>query len=293
MNDGKTTVTHNRLKGGKYTSTAGLILTGRTSAVTLGTSTPGTYTVTYTVAAANGCAQFQTTAPITVTAAPTATIAYAGSPFCISGTVSVTQTGTAGGTYTSTAGLSINASTGQINLATSTAGAYTITYTVAAANGCAQFQATTNIVISPNGSWLGTVSTNWNTAANWCGGVPTSTTDVIIPSTAPNMPNLSAANGTARNISIANGATVTIGAGGILDLYGNISGAGAFNATAGSIAFRSATAQTVPGFTATNVTMQAGGGAPHAGNTTITRHSTLAHRHPTPRASQDGFAPPG
>ncbi len=47
------------------------------------------------------------------TALPTATIAYAGSPYCASGIATVTQTGIAGGTYTSTAGLTINAATGR------------------------------------------------------------------------------------------------------------------------------------------------------------------------------------
>ena len=38
---------------------------------------------------------------------PTATIAYSGSPYCATGTATVTQTGTAGGTYTAPAGVSI------------------------------------------------------------------------------------------------------------------------------------------------------------------------------------------
>ena len=48
-----------------------------------------------------------TSAPvkITVVAYPTATIAYAGSPYCATGTATVTQTGQAGGTYTAPAGV--------------------------------------------------------------------------------------------------------------------------------------------------------------------------------------------
>ncbi|MBK7308306.1 MAG: hypothetical protein IPI88_15650 [Chitinophagaceae bacterium] len=42
------------------------------------------------------------------------------------------ETGTAGGTYSSTAGLTINAATGDVTLATSTPGTYTVTYTIAA-----------------------------------------------------------------------------------------------------------------------------------------------------------------
>ena len=42
------------------------------------------------------------------------------------------------GTFSSTAGLVfVSTATGQVNLATSTAGTYTVTNTIAAANGCA------------------------------------------------------------------------------------------------------------------------------------------------------------
>ena len=281
-NTGTANVTHTGTTGGTYSSTAGLSINATTGAVNLATSTPGAYTVTYTIAAANGCSQVQATASITITAAPTATISYAGSPFCVTaGTINVTRTGTPDGTYTSTTGLSINAATGAINTVTSTPGTYTITYTVAAGGGCAQFQTTTSVTIVSSGTWLGVVSTDWNTAGNWCGGIPTSTTDVIIPSTAPNMPNLSGANGSVRNMAINNGATVTIGTGGILDLYGNISGAGTFNATSGNISFRGANPQTIPGFTAVNVTMNGAGGVMPGGNSIITGTLLLTNGHIT------------
>ena len=80
------------------------------------TSTAGTYTVTYTMAAAGGCAAQTATTSVTITALPAATISYAGTPFCSSlvGAQSVTQTGTAGGAYSSTVGLTINTATGAI-----------------------------------------------------------------------------------------------------------------------------------------------------------------------------------
>ena len=53
----------------------------------------------------------------------------AGSPYCgVSGIVNVTQTGQGGGTYTSTAGLSLNSSTGAIDLGASIGGTYIVTY---------------------------------------------------------------------------------------------------------------------------------------------------------------------
>ncbi|MBL7963109.1 MAG: T9SS type A sorting domain-containing protein [Flavobacteriales bacterium] len=150
-NAGTASVTQTGTAGGTYNaSPAGLSLNSSTGAVTLGTSTPGTYTVTYTIAAAGGCAQVQATATITVTGAPAATITYAGSPYCSNaGTASVTQTGTAGGAYSAVpAGLSLNSSAGAVTLGTSTPGTYTVTYTITASGGCAQVQATATITVT-------------------------------------------------------------------------------------------------------------------------------------------------
>ena len=59
---------------------------------------PDTYTVTYTIAAAGGCAAQTATSSVTITAFPAATISYAGTPFChsLAAPQPVTQTGTAG-----------------------------------------------------------------------------------------------------------------------------------------------------------------------------------------------------
>jgi len=148
-NAGTAAVTRTGTAGGTYSSTAGLTINSTTGAVTLGTSTPGTYTVTYTIAAGGGCAIFTTTTTITINALPAATISYAGSPYCSNaGTASVTRTGTAGGVYSAGAGLSINATTGAVTLGTSTPGTYTVTYTIAAAGGCPVVTATTSITIT-------------------------------------------------------------------------------------------------------------------------------------------------
>ena len=218
---------------GTFSSTAGLVFVSTaTGQINLAASTPGTYTVTNTIAAAGGCAIVTATSSITITTLPAATISYAGTPFCSSlrcsgchsdgncwrnlffycrindqcsnrshytqhkycrnlycylyygsswwlccadcnnfcnhnyfpaATISyagtpfcsslaapqaVTQTGTAGGTYSSTAGLTINAATGAITPSTSTAGTYTVTYTMAAAGGCAAQTATTSVTIT-------------------------------------------------------------------------------------------------------------------------------------------------
>ena len=138
--------------GGTYTAApAGLTIDAVTGAITPGTSTAGAYTVTYTIAAAGGCAVVTATAAVTITALPVATISYAGSPFCrtLGAGQAVTRTGTAGGSYSALpAGLTLDAVTGAINPSTSTAGIYTVTYTIAAAGGCAIVTTTTPVTIT-------------------------------------------------------------------------------------------------------------------------------------------------
>ena len=125
---GTATVTQTGTAGGTYIRTAGLTINAATGDIDLVASTPGTYTISYTFT--SGTCSNTTTTSITINALPTATIDYAGSPYCATGIATVTQTGQAGGTYSSTAGLTINAATGDIDLVASTPGTYTVTYTL-------------------------------------------------------------------------------------------------------------------------------------------------------------------
>ena len=144
---GTATVTQTGTAGGTYSaSPAGLSINAGTGTINLAASTAGTYTVSYDLSVGN-CDNTVTTT-VTVNALPTATISYAGSPFCKSlvGAQSVTRTGTAGGTYSSTAGLTINAATGAITPSTSTAGTYTVTYSFTS-GGCSN-TTTTSVTIT-------------------------------------------------------------------------------------------------------------------------------------------------
>ena len=190
---------------GTFSSTAGLVFVSTaTGQINLSASTPGTYTVTNTIAAAGGCAAVTATSSVTITTLPAATISYAGTPFCntLVGAQAVTQTGTAGGTYSSTAGLTINAATGAITPSSSTAGTYTVTYTMAAGGGCAAQTATTSVTITalPVATFSYAASPYCQNAANPSptfsgGGVAgtfSSTAGLVFVSTATGQINLSA-----------------------------------------------------------------------------------------------------
>ncbi|HVT84949.1 MAG TPA: T9SS type A sorting domain-containing protein, partial [Chitinophagaceae bacterium] len=113
--------------------------------VTAISSTGGGVTITYRVT--NACGTVSASKFVTINSNPFALIFYLGGPYCTSGgTVSVFQLGQSGGTYSSTAGLSINSSTGAINLGASTPGTYTVTYTFS--NGNCTNTTTANVTIN-------------------------------------------------------------------------------------------------------------------------------------------------
>jgi len=122
-----------------FTDAAGTTPLANPSAI----GTSGTYYIQGT--SAGGCVTSIKPVTVVVNPVPTASISYTGSPYCGTGTTSVTQTGQAGGTYSSTAGLSINPATGAIDLGSSTPGTYTVTYTFS--NGSCSSSTTTSITI--------------------------------------------------------------------------------------------------------------------------------------------------
>ncbi|RYU72061.1 Ig-like domain-containing protein, partial [Hymenobacter persicinus] len=136
--------------GGTFSSASGLSLNATTGAINLAASTPGTYTVTYSV---SGSCPSSSTALVTITTAPSASFAYAQSGYCAGSSATVTPTfgaNSSGGTFSvsPTTGLSIDANTGVITLASSVAGTYTVTNTIAASGGCASATATTTVTIN-------------------------------------------------------------------------------------------------------------------------------------------------
>jgi len=116
---------------------------GTGASITVSPSTTTIFTATGTDS--NSCTSSGGTT-ITVNAQDSAAFSYAASSFCANGTdPSPTITGTAGGAFTSTAGITLNSSTGEIDLDASTVGTYSITYTT---TGVCPANQSTNITIN-------------------------------------------------------------------------------------------------------------------------------------------------
>ena len=121
--------------GGVYTSTAGVAINATTGVINLSASTAGVYQINYTVAA-TGCfstAVGQANIAILANNPIVTGFSYA-TPVCANNTnpLPITNAGfTSGGIFSSTPGLSVNATNGLINLNTSSAGSYMVMYSIA------------------------------------------------------------------------------------------------------------------------------------------------------------------
>ena len=135
---------------GTFSATpSGLIFTNTTNGtINLAGSSLGTYTIKYVTI---GTCIDSTTTSLTITNSPDATFSFSG-PYCQKQVNPLPNfvAGASAGLFSSVpAGLVFaSTSTGEINLATSAAGAYTITNNIAAAGGCAAATATNTVTIN-------------------------------------------------------------------------------------------------------------------------------------------------
>jgi len=131
----------------------GLVINCSRGEMYLFASALNTYTVTNTIAATGGCPESIYTANITITAMPVATFTYSNSIYCqnSSNQLPTFVGGGVAGTFSSTpSGLVINSVTGEIDVAASASGSYTVTNTIPPANGCNEVIANVTVIINPN-----------------------------------------------------------------------------------------------------------------------------------------------
>lgn len=167
---------------------------------------------------------------------------------------------------------------GGVNIAGATNRTYTITgvavadagsYDVVVSGLCGNVTSSAaTLTVSATNTWLGTVNTDWNVDANWCGGVPTSISDVTIGAGTPFQPTISSL-GTVRNITINTGATVTVNASSFLNIYGNYTSNGTLAASAGVVAFRGTAGQQLIGTISAGTFLVNGAGIVLNGNMTV------------------------
>jgi len=84
------------------------------------------------------------------------------------------------------------------------------------------------------GTWLG-VNNNWFDTQNWCGGIPTASTDVNLPTGLSFYPIVTTGTALVKNLVVNTGATLVISGDGILQVNGTVSTSNRINASDGTI----------------------------------------------------------
>ncbi len=136
-------------------------------------------------------------------------------------------------------------------------------------NGCGTVTtgcATVSVIVT--GQWLGTTNTDWFTASNWCGGVPTSATDVFIPS-GGNQPDISASGAVCHNITIGAGATLSITGTFTLTVSGSWTNTGTFTAGTSTVDFNGSGGASIGASNFNNITFSGSGTKTATGVLTI------------------------
>ncbi|MFZ4058406.1 MAG: beta strand repeat-containing protein [Ferruginibacter sp.] len=226
------------------------------------TATAGAYT--FYLANNNGTCE-STRVPVVLTiqpnsVAPTAVLANGVNPLntCSSaGNVSLTQTGGVLGQGATWRWYSNAAFTTLVGTSTAADAALTITQAVGTttyylrAEGATCGTATVAsgasvaVTVNANGTWLG-ITNDWTNSSNWCGGVPTSSTNVVIP-TSSNNPTIASGTYAVNNISFTGTGQLNISSGATLQVAGAISSTNAISAAAGTIEMIGASPQTFAG----------------------------------------------
>lgn len=143
----------NPVNGGVFSvSGVGLSLNTTTGVVNPSLSTQGTYTIRYNYTIP-GCGAISTTTSLRINSLPGILFEYAASPFCKNGSnpTASTTIGGSGGIFSSNPlGLVfVNTSTGAVNLTTSNAGTYNVTYTISVP-GCGNITSTLGSALTIN-----------------------------------------------------------------------------------------------------------------------------------------------
>ncbi len=222
---------------------------------TLSTNTPAitgnwapaldnTTTTVYTFTPATGQCATTTTLTITVNANTTPTF-DAVAAICSGAPLSPLPT------------TSLNGITGNWSPALDNTTTTVYTFTPTAGQCATTTTLTITVTGGTSGIWTGVIDTDWFKAGNWtCGGVPTSTTNVLVPTGLTNYPLIPSGNALSHNINIQAGASVTVTVIGMYSLYGTITNTGVFNFLDGTLNLTGLVAQVFAGTSILNHTIK-------------------------------------
>lgn len=154
------------------------------------------------------------------------------------------------------------------------------TYHVVVTNGCGSAMSTSATLTEDfTNTWDGSADALWSNIANWsCGIIPIATTNVVIPATATNMPDVNIPGAICNNLTIDAGADIEFtGANNQLEVRGDITNDGDFDGTLGKVLL-AGTAQELSGpFTFGRLEIAGGGNKTLTDDITVTSVLTLTN----------------
>ncbi|MFL9843231.1 immunoglobulin domain-containing protein [Flavobacterium rhizosphaerae] len=173
-------------------------------------------------------------APIKVTVDPAVSAGTISSDqsICAGNTVNLTITGYSGNIHWQTSPNGVNnwadvtegfgSTTATYTTQPLTTTSYYRAFVISQNGGCSEASDVSTVVVNESTTWIGAISTDWNTGGNWsCGNIPTTYNDVIIPVAPQNQPVIS---GTAsgKSVTLENGASLLVKTGGTLHVVNAI-----------------------------------------------------------------------
>jgi|GEM_PF-4656598 len=223
--------------GGSWSSSNNAVATVNPTTGLVSTNSPGTCNIIYTVS--TGC-----NSPATSVFGLTVNPVSPASPGVITGDMNVCASSSSfiysissvpnatNYIWTIPAGWSFDGGQGTASI-TVTSGESGGVISVAASNFCGTSPVKQiNVSVIAAGTWTGTQDHEWHHTNNWCGGVPTSTTNVTIPAGTPHQPRIHV-NAYANNLDVNAGASLDVDDD--LKLYGSLTANNNINASGGSI----------------------------------------------------------
>jgi hypothetical protein len=226
----------NTANGGTWSSSDTAIAIIDPASGFLSVYTPGIAVISY----ATGCGS-AATRTASWDYAPTA---LTGAGAICTGTTLALADSISGGTWSSS-NTAVASADGSGTVYGLSSGSSNISYTLN--NGCGTNVVSQAVAVAQTGTWLGSSSVNWNDAANWpCGNIPTSASNVVIPTGTTYLPAFIGATFDVNNLDINSGVTISIAGDAIVNVHGSLTNNGSADGD-GSIAMAGSSAQTIYG----------------------------------------------
>ncbi|RYY40479.1 MAG: HYR domain-containing protein [Chitinophagaceae bacterium] len=124
------------------------------------------------------------------------------------------------------------------------------------------------VLVQAASTWTGAMDSNWNNAANWCGGMPDATTDVVIQQGTNQPVVLNGGTANVHDLIVQAGTSLSVL--GTLNLFGNLSNnGGTLNMSSGRLDLEGTDRQAVPAFMVHTLNVNGGGGFTLSGSSTV------------------------